>query len=277
MKRSIDIIINREFHGDPQGLNIISGHPYFLHNCLTSLCYNDCFPPIAQILQKIHHLQGTWLVVSPIHWQASHNDAMIIAQGKDLRISKEEAMLWFQAVADFLLIDNIDLHFHDETTWLMKCDSLPPITSRPVHSLVHQSLLTELQQLDKTSFWARWLTEAQMYLSSHSLNNQRANFFPINGLWVWGAGDILPKQQHPLIWGGIQSKFIANLLSENAVEYHHQYVCQKDNILLFDNLELVDIVFLEKSLKKYSTRWFWNDCAYTATPKRWWSRLLKGG
>lgn len=277
MKRTIDIIINREFHGDPQDLNIISGHPHFLHNCLTSLSYNEQSPPIAQVLQKMHHLQGTWLVVSPIHWQASHNDAMIIAQGKDLNFSKEEALLWFQAVAEFLLIDNIELHFHDKTTWLMKCDSLPPITSKPVHSLVHQSLLTEVQQLDETSFWARWLTEAQMYLSSHSLNNRRANVIPINGLWVWGAGDILPKQQHSIIWRGKQSEFIAHLFSDNAVEYHHQYIYQKTSMLLFDNLALEDMAFLEKGFGKLSTRWFWNDCAYITTPKKWWSSFLKGG
>ncbi len=137
-----------------------------------------------------HKLDGHWLIASPIHWQATHNDAMIIACNETLDLPDAESRLWFSALAEFLVHDKVQLHYHDAYTWLIQFEESPPINARPVHMLLQQPMMQQLQALDATLFWSRFLTENQMFFSEHSLNKARAGRYPINGVWIWDDGDL---------------------------------------------------------------------------------------
>ena len=152
----------------------------------------------ADALRRLHGLEGDWLIVSPIYWEATHNDAMIMACGEMLDLSDEESRQWFAALAKFLVNDKVTLHYHDANTWLIQFDECPPINAKPVHSLLQQSMMQQLAALDPTLFWSRFLTENQMFFSEHPLNKARTGRYPVNGVWIWGSTvfEDAPKTKH---------------------------------------------------------------------------------
>ena len=269
----MDVVINADIDAAPDGATPIATYSNYYHNLLACLGYPTDAPPVADLLRKYHSLEGEWVVVSPIHWQATHNDAMIIASGHELQIPAAESRVWFAELAEFVALYKIKVFYHDAETWLLRCDGNPPITARPVHMLHHQSLMPELKQLDQTLFWQSFLTENQMFFSAHPLNQARTDSFFINGLWLWGGGQLHERVQKPLICSDDSLLPIAELLSTNVANYHSVSSIAKDSVLLFSEPAQHDKLALQLRLQKNTVRWYWNNLAYLCKPKSWWSRF----
>lgn len=267
----MDIVVNAAVDELPAGHASIPHQGNFYPTVLTRLGYPENSPPVADWLRRYHHLEGHWLIASPIHWQATHNDAMIIACGDMLQLSDVESRRWFSAFAELTAAENITIIYHDAHTWLLRCDDRPPITARPVHQLLHQSLMTELRALDETLFWQRFITESQMFFSSHSLNQSRLGSYSINGIWLWGNGELHAPGQRPLFGANEKLVQLAKLLSTNAHAFDWTII--KNSVLLFDTLNKQDEHTLQQHFKKNNVHWYWNNMAYTSKPKTWLQRL----
>ncbi len=216
----MDIVINAEIASIPENNTAIPTQGNFYHNILSCLGYPNDSPPVADLLRRYHHLEGEWVIASPIHWQATHNDAMIIASGSQLELSEQESKRWFEAFKEFIASENMHLHYHDAYTWLFQYEDKPQITAKPVHVLQHQSMMPELEMLDKTLFWQRFITESQMFFSGNALNKARIGLYPINGVWLWGGGALGDKIQTQLICHDPDLIELANVLSTNVVTTH---------------------------------------------------------
>ncbi len=80
--------------------------------------------PLADFLAQYYELKGTWCVVSPIYWQATHCDAFIVESGPSLQLSQEEGQLWFEALASYFKDVGFKLHYHNSYTcfcYVMNC------------------------------------------------------------------------------------------------------------------------------------------------------------
>jgi len=126
-----------------------------------------------------------WLVATPVHWIATHNDAMITACNSSLKLSEEDSRRFFTAIAADAACSGVVMRYHDPYSWFIRAPGHPPINAKSAESLLHQSLMPTLQLLDTTFFWQRYLTECQMFLSTHSLNKERILVPTINGIWIW--------------------------------------------------------------------------------------------
>lgn len=178
----MDVVINDVREVVPaKSKPLISQRDYYL-NLLTCLGYPPQNPPLGHFLSLYHQLEGRWLIASPIHWQATHNDALILATGKELELTSTQARLWFDALAQFFKEENINMIYHDDCMWLISIDNKPEIFSQSVYSMLHQSLMPAFAKMDKTFFWQRLITEIQMYMGSHPLNAQRQEKPIVNGL-----------------------------------------------------------------------------------------------
>lgn len=263
----MDVVIDSSIDVVPNdGLLIPSQHHYY-HQILTCLGYPADQPPVADLLRQLDHLTGKWLVISPIHWQATHNDAMIMAVGEELQLQETEAQAWFNALAEFL--KPTQLHYYNSHTWLMQCNDQPPIFAKPAHTLRHQSMMPHLEFLDDSLFWQRFITECQMFLSGHSLNKQRS--FPLNGLWIWGGGELQLPGKRPIVVDEQQNKQLATCLSTNVNIYSPQQHFTDDTLILWRDVER--ITELQQHLKQQAVSWYWNNQAYSSKPASWFKRL----
>ena len=271
----MDIVINAEITSVPEGTTLIPNQGNYYHNILACLDYPVDYPPVADLLRSYHGLDGQWLIASPIHWQATHNDAMIVASGHELQLSDDESRRWFAALVDFVASENIHLQYHDAHTWLIRRDTKPQILAKPVHVLQHQSMMPELKMLDETLFWQRFITENQMFFSAHAMNKTREGLYPINGLWIWGDGALRARTETSLVGYDDDLLHLAKLLSINVSHYPSLPSLSKNSVLLCNDLCPEQHQILQARLQKNTVRWYWNNHAYLSKPKNWLSRLME--
>jgi hypothetical protein len=264
----MDIVVNAASDTLPVGgLEIPSQH-HFYHHILKIMGYPIEKPPIADLLRRFHHLEGDFLIVSPIHWEASHNDAMITAYGEHLNLDEKAAYHWFTLLRDWVAAYDMKLFYHDAHTWLLQCDNKPPMLAKSLHDMHHQSMMIALKGLDTTLFWQRLMTEVQMLYSADSLNTSRPSC-SINGIWIWGKGRLNEPQARPVICGDEDLQRLARFLSTNVQKFEEAGLV-KGSVGLFNNDPTAFI-----NLQKKEVHWYWNNIAYITNRHRpWFKRLM---
>ncbi len=237
---------------------------YYL-NVLNCLGYDPIHPPLANLFARYHQLAGQWLIASPIHWEATHNDAMITAIDSELELTEEESQLWFADLSQFLK-DDFHWHYHDAHTWLLKVDDKPSIFSQSLYAMQHHSLMPVFAIMDKTLFWQRLMTELQMYLSSHPLNTQRQGKLTINGVWFWGQGELNPQTQRKIV---TDDEVLLASLADVADDFLSTPLT-KNHLIAIKYPQQIDFSHLQDKMQKYPVHWYWNNLAYLTKRRFWW-------
>lgn len=272
MKIVIDAAINNP-NLDDYKLEHLANYNDYLLNLLVCLGHKVDRAPVADILRKLHGLEGRWLVVSPIHWQVTHNDAMIVAFGHDLGLDEKSGRDWFAAFTKFVVNQGMKTHYHNPYTWLMQVEDNLTINSKSVATILHKSIMPELEKLDSTLYWARFITESQMYLSNHPLNKLNNTCYPINGIWVWGGGSLESLSLTPVVACDIKAMALAKLLSRNVSLYSPELKLTKKMVLACPSVDILES--LTNKLAKKSIDWYWNNFAYRIQLKAWYKRFLR--
>lgn len=263
----MDVIINQS--GVIPAFRTISMDfsPQLELNFLASCGYNRDDPPLADLLKTSHQLEGDWAVLTPMHWDASHNDALIVAAAEDLNCSTEEYLSCFQRYADFLAEDNSTLYFHNSTTWLLRIDGKPNFHTRPSHQMIHQSLMPELGKMDSTMYWQKFFTESQMFFASE--NNKSM----INGVWLWGNSK-LKTRLDVSICADEELFSIANAVSTKVSLYDPAISLEGFQILLLNKINVLNQSHIDE-LNKKPTSWYWNNMAYKCKGSNWFTRFWR--
>ncbi|MCX7116514.1 MAG: hypothetical protein NTW94_01130 [Legionellales bacterium] len=266
------IIINKSLDSMPEGTYPISCPGDFYHHLYASVHGVIETPPVADWLRRVHDLEGPCLLVSPISWQASHRDAMIVAYGESLGLSAADADAWFEVFLEFVSFFQMKAVKQDDTHWLLQCAGRPQVITKPVHQLLQQPLMSIIRTMDDTLFWPRFITEAQMFFSSHPVNHARGGLSPINGIWLWGGGQRAASVKKPLVCSSDALLQLASHLSTAVERFDPSKRYPKSSILCFDELiENEDFMLNTKNAD-----WIWNNVAYTSlNPHRWWSWVLE--
>lgn len=269
----MDIIINDIQNELPLGHSRLPHPGSFYQNILSVMGYPLASPPVADLLARYHGLSGEWLVASPICWEATHNDAMIIASGDSLDLSEEASKAWFDVFRESVDTLSCQAVFHDSHTWLIQMDDKPAISAKPPNHLHHQSMMPHLAVMDQTLFWQRFFTENQMFFSAHPLNQARIASFPINGLWIWGQGQLDAPSKTPIYCDEAFHSLAQNLSSNVRSIEPHQSINEGVVFTQRCTDDLLD--HLKQPIKKQRMRWYWNNVAYASKPTHWLWRLLE--
>jgi hypothetical protein len=263
----MDVIINADCSVVPEQAQLLASQGKAILNFLYCLGYDAADPPVADVLRRAHDLEGDWLILSPVTWMATHNDAMIVAADKALQLDEVTSKHWFQLYSDYLAVEHIRLYYHDAETWLLHTVNKPPINAKPVHQLIHHSLMPELAQLDSTMYWQKFFTEGQMFFASHS--NQSA----LNGVWLWGGAHLADKKSIAIC--ADESFFsIAQICSGNVTLYNPSVELKQYSILLLSDVDILSKQHQDE-LKKMSVCWYWNNFAFTLKNRNWLTRLWR--
>jgi len=265
----MDIVINADCERASSNSTLLSSQGDFYLNVLVNLGFPPTYPPLADLLMRFKQLEGEWLIVSPIHWQATHNDAMIVSFGTDLCLSDAKARIWFAEISQFLQQDGMTLIYHNPYMWLVRVDGKPSIHSPSVTSMHHQSMMPALAAMDSTLYWQRLNTELQMFMSSHPLNSAKDNHFAMNGVWFWGGGNL--DEITPKPWMSDDPLLLSHLNNGVPLDLQAPLKNGQQTIIISNfNPELLPI--LQALNKKQAINWYWNNLAYHTKRRRWWQR-----
>lgn len=261
------VIINGQATTIPLDATPLTNQADFFLNFLLAVGEPEEAPPLGDFLARYHNLEGEWLVSEPIYWEASHNDAFILAHGDDLGLSEEEAFVYFQELKNFFAEDGVSLYYHDKNHWLIEKLNKTNINAKPTQKMRHQSLMPALNAMDSSMYWQQLMTELQMFLSNSLLNSKRQDKYPINGLWIYGEG--LCHFPEDKVYYTDDERLIRQFPSYfQILKETSQF--DENTFLVLNKPES-----LPKKLPNIPMVWRWNNASYQTKKQQRWTRFWR--
>lgn len=150
--------------------------------------------PLAPLLAQHAGLpaaNGYWLCATPVHLETRRNE-LVLAGPDALVISAAEAAALTNTLADHLRGEQLTLHAAQPQQWFIRSDTPPAMATTSLDTVIGRDVRDFLPQGAHSRCWHRILTEIQMLLHAHPVNEAReaAGRAPINSVWLWGGGTL---------------------------------------------------------------------------------------
>jgi hypothetical protein len=157
--------------------------------------------PLAPILathDSLNAASGYWLCATPVHLEARRN-ALLLTDPASLDITPEEALALTATLTEHLRDENIHLHAHRPDRWFLHCEAVESMSTTSLSTSVGHDVRTLLPRGQDSLRWHRMLTEIQMLLHSHAVNEvrQARGQLPVNSVWLWGGGTLPARSATP--------------------------------------------------------------------------------
>ncbi|MFN3234261.1 MAG: hypothetical protein ACE365_02450 [Gammaproteobacteria bacterium] len=150
--------------------------------------------PAARITGKRDGLpvdQEYWMRADPVHIQTDQTSAYLM--GNDtLDIDDEEQTALVSDLNEWLVQDGLTLIPGQQKRWYLKSEKPFGISTHYYYDCLGKSIGHCLPRGEQKNRWRSLLTELQMVLFRHPVNEARkAKGIPeINSLWFWGEGNV---------------------------------------------------------------------------------------
>ncbi len=139
-----------------------------------------------------------WLRADPVSLRF-YQDRLILLDPRRLSLRPEETGALVQTLNRHFAADGLVIHAPRPERWYLRLPAgLTPPLAEPVDALIGRPLDQHLPGGAAAAFWRSRLTEAQMLLHDHPVNQTRESqgLPPINSVWFWGAGRVAPLTGH---------------------------------------------------------------------------------
>lgn len=171
-----------------RSLNSGSLYDYLAEHC--GLEYEAELPlaVAAAMCEELPISEGFWLRADPIRLQASTHGVYCLGSA-DLNLSRTEAETLINSLNIFLAGDGIRFHLGaSNTAWYMQTSAPKDLQLAALDSVIGKDLRNYLPQGQDAALLEALLSEIQMLLFPHALNQARrdAGLPTVDGLWVYG-------------------------------------------------------------------------------------------
>ncbi len=164
--------------------------------------------PLAALLAADENLnagRGYWLNATPVHLETRRN-ALMLTDPAMLEITADESTALAATLAHHLHEENVTVHAPQPGHWYLHSDAAPVMTTSSLGTVTGRDVRPFLPQGQDSARWHRILTEIQMLLHSHPLNDAREarGRLPVNSVWLWGGGTLPAPVSAPFttVWSG---------------------------------------------------------------------------
>jgi hypothetical protein len=170
---------------------------YSLQQNLWQLSQNSPLP-VAALTAKAFELPdadcGYWLRADPTQLRADLAGVYLLGNAH-LAIQNDELTQIGSELAAFLQEENIQLHTVSENIWLLQLKSQPQIHTTFPDEVLGKEISQFLPTGREQQRWRMIFTQIQMLLhdSAVNLHREQMNWGLINGLWLWGEGELPSK------------------------------------------------------------------------------------
>jgi len=141
--------------------------------------------------------RGWWLRADPVNLQADLRQ-VLLSDARRLAIEPAEALALTAELNHTFGAEGVTFAALHPERWYVRLNADPGVRTHPLPTVVGRDINTLLPYGDGSGRWHSWLTEIQMLLHSHPVNQAReaAGRLPINSIWFWGEGT-LPTTVRP--------------------------------------------------------------------------------
>jgi len=136
-----------------------------------------------------------YMHADPVHLQADMDHA-ILTSSEDLNITEYESSALCDSLNQHFDQDGITFILLDENRWLVETENKIQMTTTPLSEAIGRNVNFILPEGVEAMRWKQLLTEAQMLMFSHVVNQNRdiKSLQHINSLWFYGVGEWLTIQ-----------------------------------------------------------------------------------
>ena len=165
-----------------------------LENCLCAAFGADGVAPVRAAADGLEVGEGYWLCADPVNLHLQRAQMLLLP---DVAPRQEEATaLCADLNAHFA---GMGMHFYapHPRRWYVRLEVEPQMTTTPLRQVTwHDAKFHQPQGVDALR-WQRFVTEIQMLMYAHAVNQVRAarGELIISSLWMWGGGRAKPLQR----------------------------------------------------------------------------------
>jgi hypothetical protein len=166
-----------------------------------SMQSEDDFPSAVLNLMtdKRYDPSRFYMHADPVHLQADI-DAAFLRSSNDLAIEHDDAVILCEMLNQHFEQDDLSFIMLDKDNWFVSSKEKIRIQTTSLSEAVGRNVNFILPKGEDRVWWRQRLTEAQMLLHTHEVNQQRENsgLMSINSLWFYGSGDLanVNKKDH---------------------------------------------------------------------------------
>ncbi|HUF81880.1 MAG TPA: hypothetical protein VMN03_12130 [Burkholderiales bacterium] len=139
-----------------------------------------------------------WLRADPVHLLVSRDRLTLLDPGI-LRPSPEESHELVDLLNRQFAGDGLFFHAPWPERWYLRAPGTPRLATQELSQAAGRDVAGALPTGEDSLYWRRTLTEIQMLLHEHPVNQRREarGELPINSVWLWGGGRRAPvRGQH---------------------------------------------------------------------------------
>lgn len=138
--------------------------------------------------------QHIWLRADPVIFRADVNQVFCLGN-EMLALTPEENQALSSDLKNYFNQENIELFAPNGHSWYLRLDDNPDVVTNALADVAGKGIHAMLPSGPDQAIWHRRLTEVQMVLKNHPVNQQReqSGQLPANALWFWGLGR-LPRE-----------------------------------------------------------------------------------
>lgn len=130
-----------------------------------------------------------WLRADPVHLLA-HRDRLTLLDTGTVKPSAEDAAELIALLNRHFAVDGFFFHAPRPERWYLRTSGTPRLATRELSQSAGRDVAGALPTGEDGLRWRRTLTEIQMLLHEHPVNQRRESRgeLTINSLWLWGGG-----------------------------------------------------------------------------------------
>lgn len=159
--------------------------------------------PLTAMVDGLAGESGCWLRADPVHLQLQRNHTRLLA-APALTLDMQEASALAAALNTHFSVEGLELLTPQPARWYLRQDDGAGIAAPTLGAVAGRPLPRNPFSGSRASHWHRVLTEAQMLLHEHPVNQAReARGLPaVNSLLLWGGGrkPAVPGRHFSQVW-----------------------------------------------------------------------------
>jgi hypothetical protein len=148
-------------------------------------------PPVAAVTLAADDRprEGAWLRADPVHLRLA-TDAVTLHDASALEVTREEAAALVGALQDHFAGDGLEFVAPAPDRWYVRVPTGEVPRTKPLAEAIGRNVFGLLPRGEGKIKWPAAITEAQMVLGAHPVNQARedAGKPAINSVWFWGEG-----------------------------------------------------------------------------------------
>jgi hypothetical protein len=132
---------------------------------------------------------GYWLRADPVHLLA-HRDRLTLLDPALLNPRADDAAELVALLNRHFSGDGLTFHAPHPARWYVRAPVVPRLATRELSQAAGRDVAGAMPTGEDSLRWRRVLTEIQMLLHEHAVNQRREarGELPINSVWLWGGG-----------------------------------------------------------------------------------------